>query len=79
VAFLALQNPHGILIVSLLVCGLLASGGMLQRAHDLPDATITVLQGILFLMILLSETMYGRIRMPRARTPRVERANAVAA
>ena len=35
--------------------GLLASGGMLQRAHDLPDATISVLQGILFLFILLSE------------------------
>ncbi len=63
VAFLSRQSPLGILVISLLVGGLLASGGMLQRAHDLPDATITVLQGILFLFILLSDTVYGRWRV----------------
>ena len=63
VAFLSRQSPLGILIVSLLVGGLLASSGMLQRAHDLPDAAITVLQGILFLFILLSDTVYGRWRV----------------
>ncbi|MDP9172130.1 MAG: ABC transporter permease [Acidobacteriota bacterium] len=63
VAFLARQSPPAILVVSLLVGGLLASGGMLQRAHDLPDASISVLQGILFLCILLSETVYGRLRV----------------
>jgi simple sugar transport system permease protein len=73
VAFLSRQSPLGIVLVSLLVGGLLASGGMLQRAHDLPDATISVLQGILFLFILLSDTVYGRLRMPGAKT------NAVAA
>lgn len=62
VAFLSRQNPLGVILVSLLVGGLLASGGMLQRAHDLPDATITVLQGILFLFILLSDTVYGRLK-----------------
>lgn len=62
VAFLSRQSPAGILVVSLLVGGLLASGGMLQRAQDLPDASITVLQGILFLFILLSDTVYGRLR-----------------
>lgn len=62
VAFLARQSPLGVLIVSLLVGGLLASSGMLQRAHDLPDAAVTVLQGILFLFILLSDTVYGRWR-----------------
>ena len=36
------------------------SGGMLQRAHNLPDATILVFQGLLFLLILWSETLYGR-------------------
>jgi simple sugar transport system permease protein len=60
VAFLARQSPLGVLVVSLLVGGLVASGGMLQRAHDLPDAAITVFEGILFLVILLSETAYGR-------------------
>ncbi len=64
VAFLARQNPLGVILVSLLVGGLLASGGMLQRAHDLPDATISVLEGILFLFILLSDTVYGRLNFP---------------
>jgi simple sugar transport system permease protein len=49
-----------VLLVSLLLGGLMASGGMLQRAHNLPDATVLVLQGILFLVILWSETLYGR-------------------
>lgn len=62
VAFLSKQSAAGILVVSLLVGGLLASGGMLQRVHDLPDATITVLQGILFLFILLSDMAYSRLR-----------------
>ncbi len=62
VAFLARQNPLAVILVALLTGGLLASGGMLQRAHDLPDAAIAVLQGILFLFILVSETAYGRFR-----------------
>jgi hypothetical protein len=32
---------------------------------ELPDATVNVLQGMLFLAILLSETFYGR-RLVRA-------------
>ena len=60
VAFLARQNPAGVLIFSIVLGGLMASGGMLQRAHGLPDATVLVLQGILFLVILWSETLYGR-------------------
>jgi simple sugar transport system permease protein len=62
VAFLARHNPALVILVALFVGGLSASGGMLQRAHDLPDATIAVLQGILFLFILLSDTVYGRLR-----------------
>jgi simple sugar transport system permease protein len=61
VAFLSRQSPAGILVVSLLVGGLLASSGMLQRTQDLPDATVSVLQGLLFLFILLSDTVYARI------------------
>ncbi|MDQ1471014.1 MAG: ral nucleoside transport system permease protein [Bryobacterales bacterium] len=77
VAFLSRQSPLGVLVVSVMVGGLLASGGMLQRAHDLPDATITVLQGILFLFILLSDTVYGRFRT-RAHINSGVKANAVA-
>jgi len=61
VAFLARQSPLRILVVSVLLGGLVASGGILQRVHDLPDATITVFEGIIFLVILASETMYGRL------------------
>jgi simple sugar transport system permease protein len=77
VAFLARQNPLAIILVALLTGGLLASGGMLQREHDLPDATIAVLQGILFLFILLSDTVYGRFKFSRVAIPEAK-ANAAA-
>lgn len=60
VAFLARMSPARIVLVSLLLGGLLASGGILQRAHELPDATIAVFEGILFLVILASETFAAR-------------------
>ncbi len=60
VAFLARQNPLGCIVISILLGGLLASGGALQRNHQLPDATILVFQGIVFVVILFSESLYGR-------------------
>jgi simple sugar transport system permease protein len=60
VAFLARQHPLAAIPVSLLLGGINASGGLLQRAAHLPDATVKVLQGILFVVILASETLYGR-------------------
>jgi ABC-type uncharacterized transport system permease subunit len=78
VAFLSRQSPLGVVLISLLVGGLVASGGMLQRAHDLPDAAISVLQGILFISILLSDTMYARFKSPWAQS-RETKADAVAA
>jgi general nucleoside transport system permease protein len=63
VAFIARQNPLAILPVAVLVGGISASGGMLQRRLDLPDATVLVLQGVAFMMILASETLYGRLRV----------------
>lgn len=60
VAFLARHNPLAIIPVALLLGGIRASSGILQRAHDLPDATAMVLQGIIFLVILASEAFYGR-------------------
>ena len=60
VAFLARQNPLGCILISILLGGLLASGGILQRDQHLPDASIMVFQGIVFLVILYSESLYGR-------------------
>ncbi|MBF0373850.1 MAG: ABC transporter permease, partial [Alphaproteobacteria bacterium] len=45
-----------------LMGGIGASGGLLQRRLDLPDATILVLQGILFVVLIASETYAGRKR-----------------
>jgi ABC-type uncharacterized transport system permease subunit len=69
VAFLARQSPLRILVVSLILGAVLASGGILQRDHELPDATITVFEGIL--AVLASETLSGRFSFLRAR-PRAE-------
>jgi simple sugar transport system permease protein len=66
VAFLARQNPLAIIPVSLLLGGINASGGLLQRMFGLPDATVGVLQGALFILILASDTLYGRFFLPRA-------------
>lgn len=60
VAFVARQSPIAAAAISVLLGGILASGGILQRAHDLPDATVLVFQGIVFLVILYSESLYGR-------------------
>jgi len=67
VAFIARQNPLAIVPVAVLVGGLSASGGMLQRRLDLPDATVLVLQGTAFMMILGSEALYGRLNLFRTR------------
>ena len=60
VAFLARHNPLAIIPVAILLGGIDAAGGLIQRRMDMPDATILVLQGMLFIIILLSETLYGR-------------------
>ncbi len=64
VAFLARHNPAAVIPVAVLLGGINASGGLLQRRLDLPDATVMVLQGILFVVLLASETLTGRIRLP---------------
>lgn len=61
VAFIARQNPLAVIPVAILLGGIAASGGLLQRRLDLPDATVLVLQGITFMVILASETLFGRI------------------
>jgi ABC-type uncharacterized transport system permease subunit len=62
VAFLARHDGLMILPVSLFLGGIAASGGLLQRVFSLPDATVSVLQGLLFVVLIASDTLYGRIR-----------------
>jgi simple sugar transport system permease protein len=61
VSFLARHNALAIIPVSLFLGGIAASGGLLQRVFALPDATVNVLQGILFVVLIASDTLYGRI------------------
>jgi general nucleoside transport system permease protein len=60
VSFLARHNPLVIPPVAILFGGLVASGGLIQRRMGLPDATVLVLQGLIFVVLLTSETLYGR-------------------
>ena len=61
VAFVSRHNPLATVLVAVLLGGILASGGILQRSHDLPDATVLVFQGIVFLCVLYSDSLYGRL------------------
>src|ERR1700722_7724785 len=63
VSFLARHNPLAIVPVAILLGGIGASGGLLQRHLGLPDAATIVLQGIIFVVILASETLYGRFNL----------------
>ncbi|WP_431324478.1 ABC transporter permease [Rhizobium sp. YTU87027] len=63
VAFLARHNPLAIIPVAILLGGIDASGGLIQRRMGLPDATVLVLQGTLFVVILFCETFYGRFKI----------------
>ena len=60
VSFLARHNPIAIIFVAILFGGIVASGGLVQRRMDMPDATVLVLQGLTFVVLLVSETLYGR-------------------
>ena len=60
VAFLARHHPLAIIPVAILLGGIVASGGLLQRRAHLPDATVLVLQGLLFVAILATESFRGR-------------------
>ena len=65
IAFLARQNPLAIIPMAILIGGIQAAGGLVQRRMQLPDATVQVLLGILFVSILVSETLNGRL-LPRS-------------
>jgi general nucleoside transport system permease protein len=61
ISFLARHNPLGIIPMAVILGGIGAAGGLLQRRLGLPDASVLVLQGLIFVCIMASETLYGRI------------------
>lgn len=61
VAFLARQNPLAVIPVAILFGAIAASGGLIQRRMDLPDATALVLQGLIFVILLASDTLQDRL------------------
>ena len=62
-SFLARHNPLAIIPVAILFGGIVASGGLIERRMGLPDATVLVLQGLTFVVLLTSETLYGRFKI----------------
>ena len=57
VSFIARHNPLAIIPVAILFGGFGAAGSLLQRRLGLPDASVMVLQGIAFVLILASEAL----------------------
>src|SRR5947209_14980462 len=68
VSFLARHNPLAILPVAVLLGGISASGGLLQRRLGLPDASVLVLQGTIFVAVLASDALYGRLPFLKGRS-----------
>ena len=68
IAFLARQNPLAVIPMAVLLGGIGAAGGLLQRRMGLPDATVAVLEGFIFVAILASETLQGRFAWFQPRT-----------
>ena len=66
-SFLARHNPLAIIPVAILFGGIVASGGLIERRMGLPDATVLVLQGMTFIVLLMSETLYGRFKIFQVR------------
>lgn len=60
VSFVARHNPFAVIPVAILFGGFGSAGSLLQRRLDLPDASVLVLQGFAFVLILASEALRGR-------------------
>lgn len=72
VSFVARHQPLAIIPVAILFGGFGAAGSLLQRRMGLPDASVQLLLGFAFVLILASEALRGRLfpLMPeRAVTP----------
>ena len=59
VSFIARHNAFAVIPVAILFGGFGAAGSLLQRRLGLPDASVQVLQGIAFVLILGSEALRG--------------------
>ena len=74
VAFVARHQPFAIPPVALLFGGFGAAGSLLQRRLGLPDASVLVLQGFAFVLILGAEALRGRLfqmQLPRVPRPKL--------
>jgi simple sugar transport system permease protein len=74
ISFVARHNPWAIPPVALLFGGFAAAGSLLQRRLGLPDASVLVLQGFAFVLVLAAESLRGRLfalRLPRLSRPRL--------
>jgi ABC-type uncharacterized transport system permease subunit len=60
VSFIARHHPIAVIPVAIVFGGFGAAGSMLQRRLGLPDASVLVLQGIAFVLILASEALRDR-------------------
>jgi len=77
VAFIARHHPVGVIPVAILFGGFGAAGSLLQRRLGLPDASVLLLQGIAFVLILASEALrdvdwravWARLLRPSAAPP----------
>jgi len=80
VSFIARHNPVAVIPVAILFGGFGAAGSLLQRRLGLPDASVLVLQGMAFVLILASEGLRMidwkaliRNRMPQAPEPQLRK------
>lgn len=77
VSFIARHNPWAVVPVAIVFGGFGAAGSLLQRRLGLPDASVLLLQGIAFVLILASEALrdadwksvMARLFRPAAATP----------
>ncbi len=68
VSFVARHQPLAIIPVAIVLGGFGAAGSLLQRRLGMPDASVQVLLGFAFVLILAAEVGRGRLRLPgRAR------------
>lgn len=78
VSFIARHSPVAVIPVAILFGGFGAAGSLLQRRLGLPDASVLLLQGIAFVLILASEALrdanwkmlWRRIVLPAGPGPR---------